>query len=1291
MAERIEGLSIELDLETMKINSGLKDLKSQLTVVNSEMKANMSAFDRSDKSIEKYETRLTGLNKKLEVQRAVVDNARKTYEKMVKEHGEGTEEAKKAAKEYNNQVASLNNLSRYVERVEGDLAQLREEQRIANSNWTKMGGHLDNVGNKMTIFGDKVSSAGSTMSKTVTPAVLGIGTAAGLVAGSYEDSATRIQNSLGLTAEEAKELTDVSRNIYNDGFGESAEEIDTALLQVKQNIRDVNNEDLERITEKAFLLADTFESDVNEVTRAGNNIIKGFGIEADEAFDLMARGAQNGLNFSNEMFDNLSEYSGLFASMGFSAEEYFELLQKGSEAGIYNLDYINDVMKEFQIRVKDGSDATKDAMGQMSDSTQDVWKEFQKGDKTVKDVSNAVLKELEGMDNQVAANQIGVELFGTKFEDLESEAMYSLGGIGEGIEDVDGTMDEMTKNAEKNISQQWKATWREAKEILLPVGETLLDFTREVLPDVKEGVEDVTEWFSELDEEGKRNIVMLGGMAAAAGPVLTVVGGLSSGIGGLLKVTGGLTTAIGKKNGKGAAGAISLLSRGGVAGLAIAGVAGITIGVADLIKKSKKSEEVNLDVAQSLSDQAVQLESSAETFDKLSGKAKISNDELAELNDLNQRISESTNPGEINELQKQYEKLAKKSGLSKDELGYLFDANKDIIDQAPNVQHSVSESGNAFVENTNAVKEYVNSLYEMSKVELENERQIALENEREITKEIKEEKEAIEEVEKKIQLLNAASAMEQQEIEKRLSKIKELYNDQNVSAKEKEALVLEEIALRDVLTGKEQEARLDLKGQLETKKESIAASEEELEKIKALDLEMANIILKQVGINAEGEKGLSQLDEKLAKNQQELAELDKQLEKNGVLNEKDRERRETLQEIVGQQQEARNYIYDELGLYNDLNSLIDTKLGYLDQEQEKRVANLAKTSEIKIEEGNILKQMDQKNEKLLQEREKLIENWKQQGANKQEIQEQINGIDEKILKNDTVLEKILREAGLWDEVKDKINFGTDALEGQGSQIDRNNSKTSRGIGLEEERTKEAGKDATKNIFATDNGTISVIDFAAKAGLTKNVTVTDNGTIAILEERAKSPVQKAIEFVTSGFNLWAMGTPPTGHPGGHAILGDGVGSNAGKELVTLPSGKMFLSADRPTLYPNLPKGTHVMPARETKKIMRVTPQYAEGTGGWQTLLEPGVIRTDFSKLLALLAKQAPAQTTHSGSVQPKDYTKDLLHATLQQNEILMQLLAKDTAPRIDARSLGKSLEPFITETQTRKQGGKKRFD
>src|SRR5690606_12709686 len=113
--------------------------------------------------------------------------------------------------------------------------------------------------------------------------------------------------------------------------------------------------------------------------------------------------------------------------------------------------------------------------------------------------------------------------------------------------------------------------------------------------------------------------------------------------------------------------------------------------------KSKEAKEVNLDLAKSFTDQAVEIENSADIFDKLSSKAKISNEQLAELNDLNIRISESSNPDEIDELQKRYNDLARESGLSKDELNELFAANKNLIEQAPNAKKSISEHGNAFV------------------------------------------------------------------------------------------------------------------------------------------------------------------------------------------------------------------------------------------------------------------------------------------------------------------------------------------------------------------------------------------------------------------------------------------------------------------------------------------------------------------------------------------------------------------------------------------------------------------
>ncbi|WP_340373301.1 peptidoglycan DD-metalloendopeptidase family protein [Peribacillus sp. FSL E2-0218] len=170
--EKIEGLSIGLDLDSTALNRGLTGVKDKLKSVNSEMKANLSAFDRSDRSIGKYETRLTGLNRKLEVQKEVTKQAKLEYEKMVREHGEGSKEADKAASSYNAEVAALNNLERYVGNVREELKKLKEEQRVASSGWTKAGDSLINFGSGLKSISDKTKDVGKSLTQKLTlPAV----------------------------------------------------------------------------------------------------------------------------------------------------------------------------------------------------------------------------------------------------------------------------------------------------------------------------------------------------------------------------------------------------------------------------------------------------------------------------------------------------------------------------------------------------------------------------------------------------------------------------------------------------------------------------------------------------------------------------------------------------------------------------------------------------------------------------------------------------------------------------------------------------------------------------------------------------------------------------------------------------------------------------------------------------------------------------------------------------------------------------------------------------------------
>ena len=60
------------------------------------------------------------------------------------------------------------------------------------------------------------------------------------------------------------------------------------------------------------------------------------------------------------------------------------------------------------------------------------------------------------MDDKVKANQIGVALFGTKWEDMGAEAVLSLNDVNGGLGDVTGRMDEMKKLQEESLGQQFQ-------------------------------------------------------------------------------------------------------------------------------------------------------------------------------------------------------------------------------------------------------------------------------------------------------------------------------------------------------------------------------------------------------------------------------------------------------------------------------------------------------------------------------------------------------------------------------------------------------------------------------------------------------------------------------------------------------------------------------------------------------------------------------------------------------------------------------------------------------------------
>lgn len=209
-------------------------------------------------------------------------------------------------------------------------------------------------------------------------AVAGVGAKAISTADDMKQAMNQLQASTGATAEETKKYQDVLEKVYGNNYGEDFADIAESISLISKNMGDMDEASLQNITESAFTLRDVFEYDIEESTRAAKAMMDNFGIDGEEAMGKIAAGAQNGLDYSGELLDSISEYSVQFSKMGFSADEMFNIFQAGMEEGAWNLDKIGDAVKENAIRAIDLSDTTADAFSKLGLVKPDLSEPFQK-------------------------------------------------------------------------------------------------------------------------------------------------------------------------------------------------------------------------------------------------------------------------------------------------------------------------------------------------------------------------------------------------------------------------------------------------------------------------------------------------------------------------------------------------------------------------------------------------------------------------------------------------------------------------------------------------------------------------------------------------------------------------------------------------------------------------------------------------------------------------------------------------------------------------------------------------
>lgn len=341
-----------------------------------------------------------------------------------------------------------------------------------------------------------------------------------------QDATVKASTYFGETGKAAEETAGVIKDVYAEGVGDSMDSVSNAVITVKKNLKDLDETTLTHLTEQAITLDELYGIDMNETLRGVNSLMEQYGLTAQQAMDYIVKGTQNGLDKTNELGDNLSEYSGKFAQAGYSAQEYFQLLQNGLDNGAYNLDKVNDAINEVTTRLVDGTIAdslskidektgeVQAGTGGWSKEVEDVFKQWQQGGATQKDVIDAIVTDIQNTENQQDKLNKAALAFGTMAEDGNAKFIESLTTVGDTYDDVAGSAENMFDQSTTD-SQTFEASMRQLEQSLVPLGEALMNLANNIIPPIASGIKTIGEFFGKLPEPVQNFVVILGAVIAA--------------------------------------------------------------------------------------------------------------------------------------------------------------------------------------------------------------------------------------------------------------------------------------------------------------------------------------------------------------------------------------------------------------------------------------------------------------------------------------------------------------------------------------------------------------------------------------------------------------------------------------------------------------------------------------------------------------------------------------------------------------------------------------------------------
>lgn len=490
---------------------------------------------------------------------------------------------------------ALQMMGRHALGASADIDQMREALRNAGNgaNLNQVRQDFARITEEANQAGDAVNGFGQDLAGVVAGLAAG-GGIAGVLEKALDVSSfnTKIGISFDVPEESVASVREAVKTL--EAYGLDGEEALEAVRRQWALNKDASDEANAAIAKGAGVVANAYNGvDLIELVQEVNEIGAALFISNEEALALTNSLLKAG--FPPEQIDTIAEYGQQMADAGFSAQEVQAIFEAGIDTKTWNIDNLNDGVKEARINMASFGDEVPKALADLLAGTDVSVSKMQEWGKAVADggkegskAMSEMVTWLDGVEDSSLRNALATEIFKTKWEDQGANMLAVFNG-------VDTAQDKTIEN-QNLLNDAINKTNADPLVKISDAGNKIQEALRPALEVVANFIAKIAEWVSNN-----------AALSAAIVAIVSVIGILVGVFVALMPAVGGLVTAI-------PALAAIIGAIASPIGLVVAAIVGLGVALVAAYQNSETFRENVNNVFQAIRDVAVTVFETVASF-----------------------------------------------------------------------------------------------------------------------------------------------------------------------------------------------------------------------------------------------------------------------------------------------------------------------------------------------------------------------------------------------------------------------------------------------------------------------------------------------------------------------------------------------------------------------------------------------------------------------------------------------------------------------------------------------------